>query len=155
MGDTVAAILERQKRDSFWPRLLGWARQNVLLAAAGSLLVAAILGYFVYRQVDPVLESRAIEDLFVSHYEQVGTEKYAAAFSDFSEAEQDRRGSAEEYAQDNKTWCTDVGSEVREPQIDNIEGSEATGTVSVVYHATCGGCSARCSIRRLPTPGVS
>ena len=94
MGDTVAAILERQKRDSFWPRLLGWARQNVLLAAAGSLLVAAILGYFVYRQVDPVLESRAIEDLFVSHYEQVGTEKYAAAFSDFSEAEQDRRGPA-------------------------------------------------------------
>jgi CHAT domain-containing protein len=139
MGDTVEAILERQKRDSFWPRLLGWARQNVLLAAAGSLLVAAILGYFVYRQVDPVLESRAIEDLFVSHYEQVGTEKYAAAFSDFSEAEQDRRGSAEEYAQDNKTWCTDVGSEVREPQIDDIEGSEATGTVSVVYHTTCGG----------------
>jgi hypothetical protein len=139
MGDTVETVLERQKRHSFWPRVLGWARQNALLAAAGSLLVAAVLGYFIYRQLDPFLERRDIENLLVDHYEQVGTEKYTAAFANFSEAEQDRSGSAEEYAEANKTWCKDVGSEVREPQIDDIEGNEATGTVSVVYHTTCGG----------------
>lgn len=139
MGDTMETVLERQKRDSFWPRMVGWARQNALLAAAASLLVAAVLGYVVYRQVDPILERRVIEDLLVSHYEQVGTEKYRMAFADFSEAEQDRRGSAEDYAEDNKTWCTDVGSDVREPEVDDIEGNEATGTVSVVYHTKCGG----------------
>ena len=141
MGDTIEAVLERQQRDSVWPRMLDWARQNTLMAAAGSLLLAAILGYFVYRQVDPILESRAIENLLVSHYEQVGTEKYRAAFANFSEAEQDRRGSAEDYAEDNQTWCKDVGSDVREPEIDDIEGNEATGTASVVYHTTCGGLS--------------
>ena len=119
--------------------MVGWARQNALLTAAASLLVAAVLGYVVYRQIDPILERRVIEDLLVSHYEQVGTEKYRMAFADFSEAEQDRRGSAEDYAEDNQTWCTDVGSDVREPEVDDIEGNEATGTVSVVYHTKCGG----------------
>lgn len=139
MGNTVEAVLEIQERNSFWPRVLDWARQNTLLTVAGSLVVAAVLGYFVYRQIDPILERRALENLLVSHYEQVGTEKYAAAFANFSEAEQDRRGSAGDYTQDNQTWCKDVGSDVREPEIDDIEGNEATGTVSVVYHTTCGG----------------
>ncbi len=66
-------------------------------------------------------------------------QNYAAAFANFSEAEQDRRGSAEEYAEDNQTWCEDVGAEVREPDVEDIKGDKANATVSVVYHTTCGG----------------
>lgn len=137
MGNTLDNILERQQRASRWSRVRGWARNNRMLAVASSLVVVALLGLLAYRIVDPIRESRAVENVLVDHYEKVGKEKYRAAFADFSEAEQDRRGSPSEYASGLTTWCQDVGADVRQPQID-VEGNEATGTVGVLYHTTCG-----------------
>jgi hypothetical protein len=124
---------------------LNWKRIITILSSLA--LIAGVLGNindvtdFGSRILSVATSQRAtpeIKELLRSHYEEVGNQKYKAAFADFGEVEQERLGGFESYKEANASWCPAVKANVEEPEVNRISGDEATATVSVHYEHKCG-----------------
>ena len=114
----------------------GGRMRLVALVGAVVLIAAIVSGPAVVHNGQ--VKRTKLEDLLENHYEKVATENYQAAFADFSDAEQARLGGAQDYAAGLNTWCHDVGGNVEEPNIKEIEGNRATASIDVTYYTKCG-----------------
>jgi hypothetical protein len=109
-----------------------------LAALVGAVVLIAAIVSIPASYHNGRVKVASIKDLIESHYEKAATENYQAAFTDFSSAQQARLGGAQDYAASLQTWCRDVGGDIEEPKVKEIEGNRATTSISVTYHTKCG-----------------
>ena len=151
-GDEAqGAAQEAGGRHSIRARLSRWVGVKRLAAiGSGLVLLSQIVGPLADANdlTDLVGKPRyamfasgpkvEIEQLLVRHYKAVGEQRYAEAFSDFSEVEQDRLGGLDAYAYSITSWCPAVSADVQDPVVNEIGGKTATASVNVRYEHTCG-----------------